>query len=219
MGLREKRKLEVQIQKDQRKEEVIKAAISVFKINGIDNTKMTDIADKAQIGVATLYRYFKTKSDLAIETGVYLWKHEINTLYKDFYDYSQGDLNGRDNLKNALNIFLKIYLEHPEILGLLEHFDNYIVKEDIPISKLANYENSIFDMKFIIIDAIEQGQKDGSLKNNIDATLFYITLTHSLISLSQKLILRGAILKSDSEITGVEQLELIIDMAINYISK
>jgi len=219
LNLREKRKLEVQSLIEQRKEEVVKAAISVFKVNGIDNTKMTDIALEAQIGVASLYRYFKTKTELVLESGVYLWKYEISKIYKDFCEGTLTTLNGKDRLKNALNVFMKIYLKQPEILSLLEHFDNYIVKKNISIYKLKNYESNIRIKKFINFLNKLKKKKDGSIRKNVDANLFYITLTHSLISLSQKLVLRGAILKSDQDITGENQLELIINMAIHYISE
>lgn len=219
MDLKEKRRLEIEDLKEKRRKEVIISAISVFKANGILNAKMTDIAEEAEIGIATLYRYFKTKTDLTIETGVYLWKNEINHIYKDFYESSYQYKNGLEKLRGVLNIFIKMYKEHPEILSLLEHFDNYIVKENIPQNMLDKYEDSILDMKFIIIDAIEQGKKDGSIKENIDTNSYYITITHTLTSLSQKLILRGKILTSDTQVEGEKQLELIIDMAINYLIK
>lgn len=218
MDLREKRKAETQSLKEKRREDVILAAIDVFKNNGIDNTKMTDIAEKAEIGVATIYRYFKTKPDLVVEAGTYLWKNQIGCLYKNFYDSSFTKLNGADSLRKVLNIFINIYKEYPEILSLLEHFDNYIIKEGIPISRLNDYEKSIFDMKYIIFDAIKQGRRDGSIKKDIDINIFYITISHTLISLSQKLILRGTILESDSQVPGLKQLELIVEMAMNYIS-
>ena len=61
-------------------DEVIDAALSrVFIKQGIDKTKMTDIAEEAQIGVASVYRYFKTKPDIAIEAAEELcrWKLAI----------------------------------------------------------------------------------------------------------------------------------------------
>ncbi|MFA9399434.1 MAG: TetR/AcrR family transcriptional regulator, partial [Clostridiaceae bacterium] len=53
MNLRKLRQLELDEQKEKRKEEIIIAASEIFKSQGIDNTKMTDIAEKAQVGVAT----------------------------------------------------------------------------------------------------------------------------------------------------------------------
>ncbi|MGH4138680.1 hypothetical protein [Clostridium sp.] len=95
-----------------------------------------------------------------------------------------------------------MYLKYPEFLNFLEHFDNYIVKEAIPLENLVSYEKIIIDTKSAIFDAMDQGKKDGSIKSNIDNDAFYITITHSLMSLCQKLILRGTILKSYKDIGG-----------------
>jgi len=54
MDLRQKRKLEQENIKNQKMEEVIIATRKVICKQDIDNTKTTDIAKEAQIGVATL---------------------------------------------------------------------------------------------------------------------------------------------------------------------
>jgi AcrR family transcriptional regulator len=217
MNLKAKRKLEMDNQKEKRKEQVILAAIEVFKEKGIDNSKMTDIAEKAEIGVATVYRYFNTKFDLAIAAATTLWTEKISILYNVFYEPDFMKLNGEDRVRTILNLFINIYQNCPEFISFLEHFDNYIVKESLPLESLENYEKIIIDTKLIIFSAIDQGKKDGSIKANIDNDTFYITITHSLMSLCQKLILRGTILKSDKDIQGDTQLRLLIDMAMSYL--
>lgn len=217
MDLKVKRKLEMDDQKGKRKEEIILAAIEVFKEKGIDDSKMTDIAEKAEIGVATVYRYFNTKFELAIAAATTLWEEKISLLYNKFYEPAFMELNGADRVRTILNLFISVYERYPEFISFLEHFDNYIVKESIQIENLESYEKIIIETKSAIFDAIDQGKKDGSIKSNIDNDVFYITITHSLMSLCQKLILRGTILKSDKDIQGDTQLKLLIDMAMGYL--
>jgi AcrR family transcriptional regulator len=218
MDLKNKRKIELENQKERRKIEVILVAIEVLKEKGIENTKMTDIAEKAQIGVATVYRYFKTKTDLVIGAAIVLWKMEISSLHHQFYEESFIELSGAERVRIILSTFITLYYNHSEFICFLEQFDNYIIKEHIAPEKLEDYEKSIIDLKSVMFDAIEQGKKDSSIKATLDKNVFYITIAHSLMSLCQKLILRGEILSSDREIQGDTQLELIIDMAMDYIS-
>ena len=217
MDLKVKRKLEMDDQKEKRKEDIVLAAIEVFKEKGIDNSKMTDIAEKAEIGVATVYRYFNTKFELAIASATTLWEGKISLLYNKFYEPAFMELNGADRVRTILNLFICVYERYPEFISFLEHFDNYIVKESIQLENLESYEKIIIETKSAIFDAIDQGKKDGSIKSNIDNDVFYITITHSLMSLCQKLILRGTILKSDKDIQGDTQLKLLIDMAMGYL--
>jgi len=71
MDLRQKWKIEQENLKKQRKDEVIATALQVFKIHGIENTKTTDTAE---IEIASLYRYFKTKPYLAVEASYNIWE-------------------------------------------------------------------------------------------------------------------------------------------------
>ncbi|MTI70066.1 MAG: helix-turn-helix transcriptional regulator [Firmicutes bacterium] len=218
MDLKSKRKRELDIRKKKRRKEIIKVALEVFKEKGIDNTKMTDVAKKAEFGVATLYRYFNTKADLVIETATLLWDEEINVINNMLNEKTFTELKAIKRVRKILELFLDIYYNHQDTLSFLEQFDNYIVKENIPEDKLENYEENVINIKESIIKAINEGKIDGSIRKDIDVDVFYVTITHSLMSLCQKLVLRGKILTNDNVVKENEQIQLLIDMAIDYIS-
>lgn len=217
MDLREKRRMEMAKEKKKRKEEVVKASIDVLCKIGIENTKMTDIAEAAEVGVASLYRYFKTKPELVVAAAEYFWHQKVDVLYKDIVNKSFEKLNGCDRISRILNIFMMLFKEHKDFIRFLEEFDNYVVKEKISPRRLTSYEKIITDLKSVMFDALKLGKSDGTIRSDIDDDIFYITVTHSLMTLCQKLTLRGTILKSDSEIKGEEQIEFLIKMAVSYI--
>ena len=69
----EKHKEEQDELKTLRMNRILDASFELFAERGIDTIAMTDIAKKAEIGVASLYRYFETKEDLAIEVAIHAW--------------------------------------------------------------------------------------------------------------------------------------------------
>ena len=73
MGIAERKERE----KQQRKEEIIQAAESVFYSLGLDQATMDDIAAKAELSKGTLYLYFRSKEDLFFEV-------EKKRLYSDY---------------------------------------------------------------------------------------------------------------------------------------
>ena len=58
-----------------RRERLLEAGFSLFAARSIEAVKLAEIAEKAGLGIVTLYRYFKTKPDLVIELGTKKW-HE-----------------------------------------------------------------------------------------------------------------------------------------------
>lgn len=53
--------------KDERREQIKRAALKVFAQNGLIGTKMSMIAKEAKISDGLSYRYFKSKDDILIE--------------------------------------------------------------------------------------------------------------------------------------------------------
>ncbi|NTV89349.1 MAG: TetR/AcrR family transcriptional regulator [Clostridiales bacterium] len=217
MSLREKRKSELESQKSKRKDEVIAAALELFMKNGIENTKMTDIAEKAEIGVASAYRYFRTKPDIVVEAACKLWKDEIGeqNAYYNSKEFAAKD--GITKVNEILDVFIKLYSEHQDFLRFLDEFDRYVIRENIPSGSLNLYEKSIIDLETVLLVALQEGKDDGTIRSDVQGDLFYFTVTHALMSLSQKLILRGNVLESDGLVDSRAQLETMIKMAVNYI--
>ena len=217
VDLKNKRKEEMELRIEGRKEEVVLAAIEVFKEKGIDNTKMTDVAKKAQIGVASVYRYFKTKLDLTIEAAMMVWQQEINDLYARYEEKSEAADTGITSVESILTVFIELFENHPEFLKFIHEFDVYIVREQVEKEKLEAYENCIIDIKKMLMLAIEKGILDGSIRKDVDSEAYYYTATHALMSLAQKLLLRGHILNSDAMVSDQRQLHLLIRMVVDFL--
>lgn len=213
----DRRKVEFEESKRKRMECIIEEASKIFCSQGIDNTKVTDIAKAADVGVASVYRYFKTKADIVIQVGIKFWIEVKNEFIKNIEDDNFVNRNGLEQFEEMGKMFLRLYNKYPEFLKYLHDFDAYVVKEKIEKDRLKEYEKNILFIKEIAVKYIKKGQIDGSIKDSIDAEELYVTSTHTLMSLIQKLSLRGSVLESDINISGEKQIKMIFDMIIQYI--
>lgn len=64
--------------KETRKKQIVRATLSIFAQNGLKETKMAEIAEKAGIGKRTIYEYFKSKEDIFHE-AFNLFQQEIDS--------------------------------------------------------------------------------------------------------------------------------------------
>lgn len=216
MGLSHKEKLA--LEKEARKTEVIKVAATIFKETGIENTKISDIADAAGIGVASMYRYYKTKPDIVIATGIYLWQTEVAQFLEDLKRIDYDKLSGYEQMVKILSIFKTMVLEKKALLSYLDEFDNYVVKERVTKERLKDYEKNVLNIRPFVEKAMNHGMEDGSIAR-MDLNTYYVTVMHMLMSLSQKLVLRGDIITDDEAVTCEAQIDMAIEMALGYISK
>jgi AcrR family transcriptional regulator len=215
MSLKQLRQEELEQQKRDRRNHIVFCALNVFEEQGIDQSTMNEIAEVAQVGIATIFRYFESKKQLVIEAAQLLWENEYHSLNK-FLPEDFDQMNGLNQLQQILSIFKFYFQKRPEIFRFLEQFDNYVANEKIEISELEVYEHHVLALKDPILQAIDKGRNDKSIRTDFDETLFYLTITHQLMSLVSKLVLRGKILSSDLEVSGEAQIDVVLSMIIGY---
>lgn len=204
-------------QKNARIDRILAAAFKLFSSAGIEPVAMTDIAKKAEIGVASLYRYFSTKDEIAIRTVIWAWEKQISEIYPSINNDEYTNGNGLFRLSIIFSLFKKLYMSKPEFLRFIYFFDSYAVNSGIKQERMIEYENVIGKVQMIVADAIKLGLKDNSInKKYIDKTEdLYFTLMHSFFSTAQKLTLSENLLAINEKSKGSDQLDLLSELLLN----
>ncbi|MCR5168051.1 MAG: TetR/AcrR family transcriptional regulator, partial [Oscillospiraceae bacterium] len=137
--------LSAQAIRTRREELAVASAARLFLEKGLDNVRMTDIADDCGVGVATLYRYFGTKTIIAIEAVSYLW-NDLGRLFEErFREEELSSLSGIERLDRLIRMFTLLYSSHKDFIKLLDDFDRLMVTEGVPKEQLAEYEKNVFN--------------------------------------------------------------------------
>lgn len=204
--------------KNERMEQAVSIAADLFLKNSIDEIKMTDIAKVSKIGVASLYRYFGTKTTIVIKAGTLIWNNMEVFFDGMFVSEYYKNKTGIEQIGELLKVFYVLYTAHKDFLKFVHDFDNYILRENVSKDDLTEYENSIMNSFPLFESAFLKGCEDNTVNSNVNVRDAYFTTTHALISLCQKFN-SGSILKSDKFEYGEKEINLLIDMAINYFKK
>ena len=65
------------LQKEETNRRILDAGFCIFSEKSIDKVSMANVANKAGIGIATLYRYYRTKPELVVAVGTHVWRNFI----------------------------------------------------------------------------------------------------------------------------------------------
>lgn len=201
------------INKENRMNLVVKAAETCFEERGIESCKMTEIADVAGIGVASLYRYFTTKSDIAIEVGIKYWRSACEKT-KAMID---NDLTGLENIDNMLSMYTQATEESYNFFRFIEQFDTFVIKLDKQPMRMEDYETSISELMPVFEGQIIKGQEDQSIRSDIDIKTTITMVHHTLMALKQKHCSRGLVIKSDSLQAQEREVKLLIEIFLSYL--
>ena len=201
--------------KDKRMERAVTVSAAMFLEQGID-IKMTDIAEESGIGVATLYRYFGTKSGIFTAAMTFLW-NDLKKLFSGVFDSDAfTGQTGIKQVRDLLRMFIVMYSAHKDFMRLLGEFDRMVIAEEVPKEDLEQYERSVINFYPVFKKAFNKGTDDGTIRKEADIRIFYMTYAHALTELCKKFI-NGEVLPSDDFSYAEKELEMLIDCAVNYL--
>ena len=195
---------------------ILDIAFELFAARGIEPITMEDIAQKAKIAPAPLYRYFESKDNLVVRTATQAWITQMEDVLPNIVKPKYTNSTGYAQLEQIFILFVKLYEKHQEFLRFIYLFDAYAVKEKIQKDQMTNYESKILLVKEIISVAIQKGIEDGSINQKYAkcGDSLYFTLIHTFFSTAQKLAISGNLLDMDSQMNGAKQLNLLSDILL-----
>ena len=204
------------LHREKRMEEAVYVAAELFLKDGIESVKMTDVADAAAMGVASLYRYFGSKNVLVIRAGALLWR-DVRTLYKPRLDSAgMAALTGLDQIRLMFSLAEELYRDHRAFISFVGELDEFLKDEELPPVELVRYQDSLLDYYAVFRAAFEKGVADGSVRPEVDPELFFRTVSHSAMALELKLI-RGALLPDD-RLDDPGELRQLLDFGLAYLA-
>lgn len=190
---------------------LVDIATDLFMTRSIPEVTIKDIALAAQVGEATIYRYFGKKQALVVQSAMKL-QQAVNA---DYFRVSEGK-NGFEKIKIFYRSYLGIFTAHPEFFKFINDFDAFMAGDDSDV--INPYESVIGQYKVVYMNAYQEGLKDGSIKPQKDVEMFYFSTTHALLELCKKLSISKAVLNQDNVIEKKAEIECLIDIILSSIN-
>ncbi len=91
-------------------------AIELFKEHGVDTVSMNRISKELGIGMGTLYRHFKDKSDLCY----HIIEHDFDEIIHQMKRVASTSHSKEEIMKQSLDVFLKFKFENSDLLNCIE---------------------------------------------------------------------------------------------------
>ncbi len=146
------------IDKEKRREELLKVAINVFAKNGYVNTTMDSIAKASNVSKGLLYEYFSGKEELLVEL--------LGYFEKLFKSKTAERLNLVEDPKEKIKILIEysfeIYAEMSDFINIM-----FIFWVEAMINIPKNRLNLVYfydDFRDYIAEIISEGIKKGCFK-------------------------------------------------------
>lgn len=160
-----------------KQEQILDAALSVFREKGFHEAKVEEIAGLAGVGKGTIYEYFDTKTDLFQQTVKY-------HLFK-FWRFAQHHVDAGSSAKDKIR---RVIESESRLLGEDNSVRYLLLQDPGPVN--IDLKKWMWEQRAsIILDSIEgivrQGVKDGELRavDTRVAACFIFMAFHAFLAL------------------------------------
>ena len=179
MGIQERKERE----KEQRREEIVRAATVVFFEKGLQSATMEEIADAAELSKGTLYLYFKSKEDLYLAvTGVGF--DLLNDMFKSMIDASPSTLEALERLGDT---YYEFFTKHRNYFRMFQYFQNPGLHKQVSSEMLEACESHNQRTWGTVVALLERGQQEGLLRSDLTSSEMAVALWSSANALMQQI--------------------------------
>ena len=206
-----------EIKMAERRERMLCEGFRIFSERGIEPVSMQEVAEASGLGVATLYRYFSTKTDFVLAIGAKKWEEFFEVVEAEYARRGGELMTAAEELDFYLSMYVLLYREYRDVLRFNQNFNGYILHERVSPEQLADYLRSVgpFTRKFHRL--YEKGERDGTIcTGESERTIFNATM-HIMLAVCGRFA-QGLLYGGDGE-DLTQELMILKRMILNAYTK
>ena len=200
MGLRERRERE----RKERREQILRAARVLLTTEGLHTTSIAKIAREVELGVGTIYFYFKSKEEIFSVVQM----EGLELLRKSIDAAANSESSEEEQLRAAARVYLDFSRKHKDYFDVINYF---LSSPKVAFSAQLKEQIDACGSRILsrIEDIVTSGAKKGVFRK-VDAHKFSLLLWGMLHGLIQFRKLRTTLLKGENH-------QLLVEHAIDHL--
>jgi len=188
------------IASEEKRKTLLDAAVRVFARAGYHGSRVGDIAEEAGVAHGLLYHYFASKEEV-LQT---IFRENWGELIARFRAVEAADEPAGEKLEGIAKILLRTWRNDPDLVTVM-------VRE---VARSPQLEIQVVEVReaFVIVQrVVEQGQRDGAFRSDLDARLASWILYGGLEEVLTGWVM-GGLPADDAEVERAER--TAIDLAL-----
>lgn len=199
-----------------RRERLIRAGFELFSKKGIDNVSMQSVAEKAGVGPATMYNYYKTKTNLVVAISGYIWKSVWEDTLGNVSMDTMMTMNAYQLIEQYANMILQIYKTRPDMLRFSGNYKTYIVREGVEKNQLNEHLSVLEPIGKLFHVKYEAAKEDKCINTEISEQEMFTTVTLTMLGMAERYA-EGIVWADNQKPDHIKELEYTRDMILLWV--
>ena len=165
-----------------KRKDFIDTGYKLYVEKSIEAVSMQEVADASGYGVATLYRYFRTKQSFVVEVAVKNWEKfwEKNMKRRPNRDFD--GMTAADILEFYLDSFLELYRKNRDLLRFNQFFNVFVQSEHMDAEILRPYRELIGKLREQFHEIYMKGKKDRTIRTDETEERMFSKTLHLMLA-------------------------------------
>jgi TetR/AcrR family fatty acid metabolism transcriptional regulator len=148
------------IAQEEKRKQILDAAVRVFARGGYHGSRVGDIAEEAGIAHGLLYHYFDSKEEVLHA----IFRENWGELLVRFREVEAADEPAAEKLEGIAKILLRTWRNDPDLVTVM-------VREVARTPRLQEQVDEVGEAFAIVQRVVEQGQEEGAFRPDLDPRL------------------------------------------------
>ena len=195
---------------------VLEVALNCFYHDGIEQTKIADIAEKSGVTSMSIHRYFGDKTSLVLNSYKLFWLRLSRELHAACDKRVDAKASGLDRLKTLMEIYVDFYLKDPQVAVWIHNFENFLHTHSAEIEPDYIELNQPLE-RAPLIAAVKAGMQDGSIRGDYTADELLSTALSALLGTMTRISEITSEFSDSKAPDAKRQLAMCCDMILSYL--
>lgn len=162
---------------------LLEKSYELFVEKTIEKVTMADITKACGLSNVTVYRYFKNKPQLVVETATWKWQQFRKENLTVALQGVIKDATAAQLFEFYLDSFIMLYEKHRDILRFNQFFNAYVKSENIDEHMLQPYKELIRDIKDQFHVMYTRAKEDLTVRVDESEEVMFSTTLHIMLAI------------------------------------
>jgi len=203
---------------ERRKNQLLEAGFDLFSKYGIETVSLQKVAEKADVGIATLYNYYKNKITLVVAISAKIWSSVWEkTLSEVGMDYLQN-LNSYQMIEFYCDAIIKIYKEKPEVLCFSSNYKTYICREGVTMEGVKEQLEVLNPLAVLFNQKFEEAKVNGCIRTDMCDSEIFSMFSLTMLGMAERYA-QGIVWTGKEDKNYTNELYHIKDMILCWVKE
>jgi AcrR family transcriptional regulator len=168
--------------KQEKYDRILEEGFRLFSERGIEQATLQEVSEACEIGRTTTFRYFPSKTELAVAISTWKWKEYIEWHNNLLSAEEMEKITGAEYLKFYIGSFLDLYRNHKDMLRFNYNFNSFLSYQKGTAEQKQPYQKMVNVLAEQFHGLYERGRQDGTLNTDVPEHQMFSSIFHIMLA-------------------------------------